>query len=152
MLFEFLILFVDLSVCLLSGAELRSDSCLFILCIYAALGNFTSQDFAVLLCSFCADSSSPQISAMIVGQGRIIGNRIPHVRSIHVKRERRIIARPSTPENSTERRNNFTQWGRRQHPKAKEVSPTREVSLFAWMIASPAKLRDEQVPARSREG
>ena len=37
---------------------------------------------------------------------------IPYVRSIPVKRERRIIARLSTPENNMERIDNFTQWGR----------------------------------------
>ena len=31
------------------------------------LGNFTSQDFDIFLRSFCADSSSPQISAILVG-------------------------------------------------------------------------------------
>ena len=29
------------------------------------LGNFTSQDFVVCICSFFADSSSPQISAIL---------------------------------------------------------------------------------------
>ena len=41
---------------------------------------------------------------------------------------------PSSPENSTERTDNFTQWGRTLHPKAEEVGPTREVILFAWML------------------
>ena len=31
------------------------------------VGNFTSQDFDIFLCCFCADSSSPQISAILVG-------------------------------------------------------------------------------------
>ena len=31
------------------------------------LGNFTSQDFVIILRSFCANSSSPQISAILVG-------------------------------------------------------------------------------------
>ena len=40
---------------------------LVILVVSHSLGNFTSQDFDIFPRSFCADASSPQISATVVG-------------------------------------------------------------------------------------